>query len=377
MPPIPLPTVIVEAGGTHQFKLDENGGAARRNIAKVCAVLLGKCGFDDKYAWRLRVEKTKHCDPKSRIVRVISPHPPYGVTIRIKADPNDTHDHSFTLLIPEGSGLDATELFNMLKANQKRVSRFWRNDYKAATRELVVISNEHTNGHMAAAVEEKPVENPLPEEKPDFTLLSGLFNDPVRLRYLMTKIRDLSAGVYTSLDDWRERLMNEIQTAVPSRIVQSMVSRLEDRGYVSRVENDRLQHVSYRLTAIGKRMAVGDERAMQDAADHYEQQTRKMRKQREMAAMGETSVVKEKNPDVVGTLVNFAEQAQLLADAGKKIQNIHMEEMDIKKQIEVLQDKLRALGEQKKNLSQQAVKSAEAYSLIKRLADMNSAPDGK
>jgi len=418
--------VVVESAGTHHFKLDERDGHGKPIVAELCEQLLNKAGYTRHAEWTLRIEKTLPCSAESRVVRVVScTH--FGVHIRLKASPHATSDHLFLLMRPDGTSYNYNNLMQQLKASEKSISRNWQQDLRrlrleaqaaeqakqedtVPTPDTVEIEFEELepalcglNGPAGpdpldiepASYEPPPSESlfaPLEGdevERPAFPHLAGTIQDPTRLQYVLRKIHTLAqTPLYRSVDEYRQTVSRECgfdKDGHALRHVMLILSQIARRGYMTfTLENDRCQKVGYVLTDLGRRVAGGDFAAMPKIKRVY-------RPRRTAHVNGEatnghaTNRVQEflspprpAKPDYARTLIDFTEQAQALADTGKRLAQIGLDrdqvrrdeqqlDADYNRQKQELAERLKALDAEQEMLCTRMIGGQESYVLVARL----------
>jgi hypothetical protein len=356
MPPI----VKVESAGTHLYHATERNGEELKLAGELCEHLLNKSGYTKDLVWLLRVEKTLHCDDKSRVVRVVGFNN-FGVKIRFKARSNDTLDHQYTLIRPDNTTYAYEDLMKQLKGCEKSISRQWREDVRQARiQKPVSVAVPSINGDHVFD-EEKDLLPYVGEIRPDFKTLAGTLTNFPRLQYLFRRIHKLSkSNDYNNARDWREALMKECEFDTDghlSRHVAITLSTIAGRGYFTDFHTDKCILVGFKLSALGKRLAGGDLKALEEA-EEADLQKKISNKNKPVNQEEENIPVPVKVPkkDIGQALIDITEEAQLLADAGKRVQTIRFEKKNISDNILALQRQILNLQEEEDKVTAEVSK---------------------
>ena len=341
--------VEVYAAGDH-FHSDPKGAA------ELVEMLLTKAGYTKDLAWSCRIDKMKHCDSISSPIRVIG-YKDFGVYLRVKPGPNDTKDHQMTLLIPDGSGYSAENLFNQLKGCCKSISRHWRQELRHERLEETVTVATMPPEEVAVipsiplALRDTPVEEPVPSEEAseeqaelDFSHLRGIINKPDKLKFVLEKIQKINEGGRSrTKNDFIKTLQQECDwSSHLLRTVSRVISELLKFEYVEEIRSGTAI-VGYDLTAAGHTL-------MGHPVPEVQQQPPEP----------------EEEIDLGLLLRQFTSKAQELADIGRRLDAIEDERVKLRGQLAALDteyDRLAAI-----------IKNKEFAPAIKRLMGVKEFP---
>lgn len=312
-----LSTVNVFTAGDH-FGGYEKPAEAQH----ILETLLNHAGYT-KHNWECRVDKQRHCSSISRPVRVIG-YKSYGVVLRVKPDVNSTIDYQMTLLIPEGSGYSAKNLFDQLQANEKSISRLIRKEEKPIQKEKVVTtpSLEALGSNILETVfppkeapEPKIESNGKPEEfRPEFPNLRLIVKYDDKLKYILEKVQEVNNFNFCRTKaQFIEALRHECKlTNHITKAVSRMLSEFVKHEYLMEVINDRDKLIGYTLTEKAKSFLSG----------------------RPKVAAAVISKKEEPKLDIPMLLINIREKLQELADVANKINSNNMEKLEMLRKIE-------------------------------------------
>src|SRR5262252_3002593 len=318
--------VEVYAAGDH-FHSDPKGAS------ELIEMLLAKAGYTKDLTWQCRIDKMKHCDSISPPIRVIG-YKDFGVYMRVKPGANDTKDHQMTLLIPDGSGYSAENLFNQLKGCCKSISRSWRQDLRTAKIEAAVVPPPEPV-LVSGTAEEPPAPAPMPsiplavreetvedldegvdsqQAELDFSTLRGIVNKPDKLKFVLEKIRQIGNRARTKLEFIRA-LQTECEwTGHLPRTVSRVISELEKFEYIQEVRSG-VAITGYDLSPAG--LALVENRPIHHQALPPEP---------------------EEQVDHGLLLRQFTTRAQELADIGRRLEAIEDQRTELRKQLATLDD---------------------------------------
>ena len=330
-------------------------------------MLLAKAGYTKDLTWQCRIDKMKHCDSISPPIRVIG-YKDFGVYMRVKPGANDTKDHQMTLLIPDGSGYSAENLFNQLKGCCKSISRSWRQDLRTAKVEAVPEVTPSSAPAQPAEVSEPPAEVPVQappmpsiplaireetveeiddgvedqQAELDFSTLRGIVNKPDKLKFVLERIRQIGSRARTKLEfiktlqvecDWTHHL---------PRTVSRVISELEKFEYIQEVRSG-VAITGYDLTPTG--LALAESRPVHHVPPAPEP---------------------EEAVDHGLLLRQFTSRAQELADIGRRLEAIEDQRADLRKQLGALDEEYDRLAA--------TIKDKEFPPAIKRLMGIKEMP---
>jgi hypothetical protein len=245
-------SVKVFTAGDH-FAGDEKPAESQ----ELLETLLNRAGYTKGYEWECRVDKLKHCSSESRPVRVVG-YKNYGVMLRVKPNVHSTIDYQMTLYIPQGSGYSAKNLFEQLKANEKSVSRFIRQQNHEEKREEKLKEEPMENVIIPLApfpkpvVEEPVVENNREECRPEFKTLQAVLKNGDKLRYVLQKIKVVNAFDFCRNKlQFVETLKHECKwdkEGHSKSAVGRVLTELVKFDYLMETVNDRDKLIGYSLT---------------------------------------------------------------------------------------------------------------------------------
>lgn len=316
--------------------------------------LLEKAGYTKDLEWECRIDKMQHCSPESRPIRIVG-FKPFGVSLRVKPKENSTVDQLCTLLIPEGSGYSAKNLFEQLKVNEKSVSRFWRREQKdKPVTERYHIPPPPFQPLPLPQVIQPPQKQTPPNEvnhkaeegdiapRPVFDNLKFVYKNKAKLKFVLEKIHALSLdqSIRTKEDflillrgqcGWEKFLY---------RICTRAVNELVKNEYIFERVGDRNKIIGYMLTEKG------------------------------LAVTGGTYAVK---PAVIAPLdfskilIEARAKAQELADAGARLEMNRDREIGIRAEIQRLQEEIKQIHEENQRVAKVISNSKEAYDLLNKV----------
>lgn len=243
-------SVKVFTAGDH-FAGDEKPAESQ----ELLEALLNRAGYTKGYEWECRVDKLKHCSSESRPVRVIG-YKNYGVMLRVKPNVHSTVDYQMTLYIPQGSGYSAKNLFEQLKANEKSVSRFIRQQNREEKREEKLKEEPMESVIIPPAPFPKPepvvevVENNGEEYRPEFKTLQAVIKNVDKLRYVLQKIKVVNGFDFCrNKIQFVETLKHECRWQGHSKgAVGRVLTELVKSDYLMETVNDRNKLIGYSLT---------------------------------------------------------------------------------------------------------------------------------
>jgi hypothetical protein len=349
------PIVKVFTAGSH-FAGDQKPSES----SSILETMLIRSGYAKGYEWECRVDKMRHCSAESRPVRIIG-FKNYGVIMRVKPNVNATLDYQMTLLIPEGSGYSAKNLFDQLKANEKSVSRWVRQTEKQERQEepmhtILTPPYESTphqepmtpmvssNGHAAPVIE---------EDRPEFKTLQGVVKNHDKLKYVLSKIQAVDEMDFCrNKAQFTETVKHECKwdkeghtTGAVSRVLTELVKC----EYLMELVNERDKIIGFTLSDEGKDFLLQSE-----------------------DIKPATKVIKEVAPkkeepkvNIPGLLVDLRDKLQELADVASKITSNNLEKEEILK-------KLAFLDRENEELSKILHQNKESQDVLNKLGALIS-----
>lgn len=344
-------TVTVFAAGDHSHANSRANlpNSSEYETGEIIKFLLTKAGYTKSLDWQARIDKMLHCSPESRIVRCTG-YKPFGVAMRVKPQAHSTVDQLITLLIPEGSGYSAENLFTQLKNNEKSVSRNWRKEMKDKVVEPLKISIP-----MAAIPAPAPVvttkveEESEPEqeqdERPKFHNLKGVSKSTDKLRFVLEQINKIAET--NKFVRNKEDFINTLRgacgwTGFLFRICSRVMSELMDKGYVYEKIGDHHKIIGYALTPTGEAF-IG-------------------LKQEPVKAMPP--------PNFEWLLVSSRDKIQDLADAAARLNNNLSMKQKLREDIANLQQQIVKLEEEDQQIAKVLEQNQDAYNLLERLLSL-------
>ena len=345
--------VEVYAAGDH-FHSDPKGAA------ELVEMLLSKAGYTKDLAWSCRIDKMKHCDSLSPPIRVIG-YKDFGIYLRVKPGQNDTKDHQMTLLIPDGSGYSAENLFNQLKGCCKSISRHWRQEIRNVRLEETVTvatpQQEVTVPSIPLAIRDEPPAGDAPQEpglaeeasdeqaELDFSHLRGIINKPDKLKFVLEKIQKINDGGRSrTKNDFIKALQHECEwNNHLLRTVSRVISELLKFEYIEEIRSGTAI-IGYDLTAAGNALRIN----------------------RPIHELQQQPPEPEQEIDLGLLLRQFTTKAQELADVGRRLDSIEEERVKLRQQLAALDaeyDRLAAI-----------IKNKEFAPAIKRLMGVQEFP---
>jgi hypothetical protein len=340
--------VHVYSAGTHIHFTPDHGRSPNSSLnesAELIEALLIKAGYTKELQWEARIDKMLHCSSESRPIRCQG-FKPFGVTMRVKPNPNATVDQLITLFIPDGSGYSAKNLFEQLKGAEKSISRHWRKEIKEKKAEIIIkpifpIVNDPPKMSIPCVIKEESKSLP---ERPEFKDLKGILQDEAKLRYVLTILDQVSNdGKITSkekfLAAWRKNCQFTFQIRTCGRVLFELLKY----KYVEEVLHED-EITGYVLTAEGRKIVVDGEIPVR------------------------VTKIKELPPlDYAKLLIDAREKAQELADAGARLEKNQLKRQDLKDQIAVLQREIEQIDKEDQAISKVLTQDREAYDLLRRL----------
>jgi hypothetical protein len=334
-----MPTVKVFSAGDH-FHADPV------ESSELIELLLNRSGYTKDINWECRIDKMKTCsNAHDRPVKVIG-HKPFGVVLRVKPKTHGNVDHQVTLLIPEGSGYSAKNLFDQLKGVEKSINRQWRQQVKeeikeaAPTLHIPVIKEPIVE---LPVVENHVVEELKPEEPirngPVFKNLKGVCENPEKLKFVLEKIHKLVVlNVFHTKHDFIEGLKKECGwTNQLIRICSRVLSEFIRHEYIIEVINERNKIIGYEITRKGLALINGGIKLP------------------EIKPTPEPTIM-----DFAKALVEYQEKARELADVGAKLAVNNTKKQELQQEIDKI-DKENA------ELTKVISHNRETYELLKKV----------
>ncbi len=350
--------VHVFAAGTHSHAVP--GGQIPNSFGseseELIQAMLEKAGYTKDLTWEVRIDKMLHCSTESRPIR-IQGYKPYGVSMRVKPQPFSTADQLVTLLIPDGSGYSAKNLFEQLRAMEKSVSRQWRKELnKKTTVEQVVVVNEPPVMSVPNIEKVLPdnIDLPLVVARPTFKNLQGICKDHAKLKYALTAIYKLSKDDRISskeqfLTAWRSECEFH-KDNFPLRVCGRVIYELLRKDYiVELLSAGRI--VGYALAPSGKEFL-----GMELSQTEKDEKVLRRKKESPVAPL-----------DYTRLLIDSREKAQELADAGAKLEQNQKRKDDLRLQMAVLQRDIEAIDKEDEIIGKVLSQNKEAFDLLKRL----------
>lgn len=303
------PIVKVFTAGDH-FAGMENPTESKELVE----TLLNRAGYTKEYEWGCRIDKLKHCSHESRPVRVVG-YKSYGVIMRVKPHVHATIDYQMTLHIPQGSGYSAKNLFEQLRANEKSISRFARQQQKE------IKDTPVENVVVPPAPSPFPMPEPAPvnqEHRPEFKTLQAVVKHVDKLRYILTKIRHInSLDFCKNKIQFNEILKHECKWEGHSKnAVSRVLTELVKSDFLMETVNDRNKVIGYTITQRGFVFL----------------QTHKDDKPLPVAAPRKEEI----KIDISVTLINMRDKLQELSDVANKIAANNAEKAELLRKISLL-----------------------------------------
>lgn len=250
------------------------------------------------------------------------------VEMLLRKAANATVDHQMTLLIPDGSGYSAKNLFEQLKGCQKSISRNWRQETRKQVPEVAQPTAPPEPVHSIPVVRPEPKEEVVviaaPAEeaavdepgRPDFATLQGICKYEAKLRYVLGKVLAITSSNHNirKKSDFVEALQAACrwEDHLP-QAVSRVMTELHKYDYVSELRGHHNKLIGYELTNRGLKV-IGQ-------------------------AAEKPAVPPPAPPVDFGALVRqFADRAQELADVGRRLEAIDQERQRKREELQKLDE---------------------------------------
>lgn len=338
-------TVTVFAAGDHSHANSRANlpNSSEYETGEIIKFLLTKAGYTKSLDWQARIDKMLHCSPESRIVRCTG-YKPFGISMRVKPQAHSTVDQLITLLIPEGSGYSAENLFTQLKNNEKSVSRNWRKEMKDKVVEPLKINIPMAATPAPVPITTVEVEESEPEqdENPKFDNLKGIVKSTDKLKFVLQQIHKIAEE--NKFVRNKEDFINTLRKACGwnnflFRICSRVMSELMDKEYVYEKIGDHHKIIGYALTPIGETF-IG---------------------------LKKEPVKAPPPPNFEGLLVSSRDKIQDLADAAARLNNNLSMKQKLREDIANLQQQIVKLEEEDQQITKVLEQNQDAYNLLEKL----------
>ena len=326
------PVVRIFTAGDHFSGYEKPAEAS-----SILELMLTRSGYTKEYEWECRVDKMKHCSTESRPVRIVG-FKNYGIIMRVKPTVNATADYQMTLLVPQGSGYSAKNVFEQLKANEKSISRWIRQQEREKPMqkaEDVIISSVialptlpipmPTPAPTPAPIEVAPI--PQQEYRPVFLNLQRTIKDKDKLRYILMKVRAVEKLNFCH---------NKIQFAETLKHECKWDKEGQSSGAVSRVLTELVKNEYLSEVVRGSKITgyTLTDRANQFLIEDYAPPL--TRRIEEEPPTTELITAKEPKVNISTLLVNFRDKLQELADVANRITKNNNQKFELLKKVEEL-----------------------------------------
>lgn len=349
---------IVKTGSHTQAETGE--------AAELVQLLLEKCGYTKNLSWECRVDKMRTTSAEARPIRVMG-HKKFGITLRVKPAPNSNYDQQMTLLIPDGSGYRAEDLFNQMRGAEKGISRRWRENLrklmltKQPAQPAPVTTTQPSpylqrlRGRLESPPPSSRTEPPKPERTPPpveeksyhFPDLKGVRDDPEKLGFILRRIHQ----VHQSGVRGKKQFPNAVIKAckwehLGKRICSRVVGDIERDGYLTQVVDAGDRLIGFALT----------EKGCQAAGINVSEATATVRP----SPLQQQTVVAEPPTNFMQLVIDIHDKAQELADVGKRIR-------DNEERRKTLLEEIRKIDAENKELLSVISTDPQTYKSLKDL----------